>query len=219
MKIKYIKTCVLVIILAVFSSCNNDDNGTDLSVDYYPFTAADTENLLVDVPEVSDVLTYTNQQGEELSFQVSRSINGPTRSSTLINFAFRAGENTFRYDVQTIEMDFLGSPDPSKVFTFAIGKTPDNELKGIIEFVLWNAIDDSTISSTETIVLDFDASTTQLSFNGMVYENVITIYSQNEASIGTYFGVERNMHTIYYDKNYGIVGFDDTFGNEWRIEN
>ncbi|MBD3581513.1 hypothetical protein [Flavobacterium selenitireducens] len=54
-----------------------------------------------------------------------------------------------------------------------------------------------------------------ISFNGNTYQKVVVIDSQTGNS-GSGNGFRLNANKMYYDFNYGLVGFDDLDGNQWR---
>jgi len=68
--------------------------------------------------------------------------------------------------------------------------------------------------------LNYDDPTSTLSSNGFIYNKVHIIDRDNGNWVNTDLGGTFNMAKyIYFDEDYGIIGFDSYDGQQWRLEN
>ena len=60
-----------------------------------------------------------------------------------------------------------------------------------------------------------------MTFGGKTYSKVMVFKSNKTVVIGAENQLPirpRNVHIVYYDYNYGIIGFDDLDGKLWRLQ-
>ncbi|WP_299209168.1 hypothetical protein [uncultured Dokdonia sp.] len=207
---------IIVLVWLICMGCSNDDGN---QTEYHPFSEEDRNNLLIRVPEKDAIISYENQNGEVFSFRVQNSESGLVGAYGG-GGGFAGGGTTllYNYDTQLIEMEFLNEPDPFPIFTLCISKNRDDSLKATLYFELWNKTTDETFPSVETLDLDFSAPRTTLTIDEKTYNDVIIYTSEINEVNGSWFGIDRNVHTIYYDVLYGCIGYDDLNGNMWRIK-
>ncbi len=187
---------------------------------YYHFRDNDFDKLLSF--EMSQIIKYKNEieNENEIIFEVTKVSDDYKKQYTVTSMT--AGVlHYFYYDVQEIELKaYPNIPIRYKLRRFPIdveqAKDDDfteypSDFKGNLYFPYWNEI--------EAINLDinFDDERTSMLVNGINYENVYVFESGNPDPIVISTTFVKNVNTIYYDLHYGIIGFDDIDGREWRI--
>lgn len=115
--------------------------------------------------------------------------------SSFNNGSFKLGYARFPKDL-SLAMDKVYTEQPSK---FAIQ----------LFFKQWNG------NPMHVINFDSEFETSSMSINGITYENVCTI----ESGVSENGEDCSNVKTIYYDLFFGLIGYDETDGKEWRLSN
>ncbi len=54
--------------------------------------------------------------------------------------------------------------------------------------------------------------------NNRTYANVLVFESNKDVVLEPSNIYPKNVNVIYYEYNYGVIGFDDLNGNQWRIQ-
>ncbi|MEE9407625.1 MAG: hypothetical protein V3V28_06070 [Polaribacter sp.] len=218
------KAIYLTAIIIFMSSCNNfgdlfgDDNN---SIAYYNFKDSDL-NKLLDY-KINDSLVFVNQLNEKRKFLILNSKKAKRRYSVGMGFFGGGAASYFYYDEKEIEIESLDSIH--LCFDIRFSRWPidtdqakddyykefPSKLNGYLKyFPYWNG-EDSYID-----IIDLRIKT-NLNIKGKIYNNVIILKSDNnQIIIGNNYN--KDVHIIYYDEKYGIIGFDDLNGNEWRIK-
>ncbi len=218
----------LLVLTLLMSSCKKENNNSVLP--YYQFTEEDRSKLLVS-SDAGKQLVYKNEDGEERRFKI---IASSTEKLSYVTGTFWSNYVTtyFYYDQQHILLQYA---DVTTAYDFEITlqryplgsdynlQTP---VKGspafiaYIRFPLWNKYSD-TLTFDNKFFIDFTLPVTSLTLNGKVYPNVRTIESGETQSLGltsSQPAFQMNVNKLYYDQNYGIIGFDDTDGKRWRLQ-
>ena len=214
---------VLVFGTLFLLSCDRAEN-TDESdgLPYYEFTQAERTNLII-APKVGDQINYKNQDGEIISFKVKVAENGKKTYGTG-NFSSSSGMKHFYYDQQEISMWYVDGNNLSKcdikIYKYPLDAnynvnppvvgTPT--FGGSIDFPLW--------IGTSSITIDFNSPLSTMTVGGKTYSKVRTFNSSNTTVLpNSPLPIRpRNVNVLYYDYNYGIIGFDDLNGKLWRLQ-
>ena len=165
-----------------------------------------------------------------LKFKIYNSKIGKT---TFITGSFAGSYTTqhFHYDRQEISMWYVeGRANSSceiNILKYPVGSNYQTQYPvigtptfyGYFTFPLWNGYDGTTVYRN-TIAVNFDIPTTTMTFNGKTYKKV-RIFESNRTEVleptNTLPFYPKNVNVIYYDYNFGIIGFDDLNGKLWRI--
>ena len=213
------------------SGCSREQiNDYDDGLPYYQFTQDEKTKLII-APKVNDQIIYKNQDGEVIIFKVRQSETGKTVFSTG-NFASSYSTKHFYYDRQIISMWYVEGYFYTKcdinIQKFPIGSnyqinplivgTP--KFYGYFEFPLWNGYNGTDIYDNY-ISINFDNPTITMTFNGKTYSKVRVFESNKLEVLSSNNNLPfrpKNVNIIYYDYNYGIIGFDDLNGKLWRLQ-
>lgn len=227
------KIVIIMLTIGTFflNSCNrNNELEKSDGLPYYQFTLEE-KNKLINKPNVGSEIIYVNQDNELLKFKIYDSELGKTTFSTGTFWGNYTSQH-FHYDRQkismwyaegytysTCEINILKYPVDSNYQTqYPTIGTP--KFYGYFTFPLWNGYN-GTDEYNNTISIDFDMPTTTMSFNGKTYTKV-KIFESNKTKVlaptNTFPFYPKNVNVIYYDYNYGIIGFDDLNGKYWRMQ-
>jgi len=221
----------LMLLFAAFLqfSCSSNDPESD-GLPYYQFTQAEATKL-INEPKIGDEIIYKNQEKELLKFKVYRSKKGKTTYSTG-SFWGSYSNKHFHYDRQELAMwyaeGYTASGCEITIQKYPIGSNYQTQFPvlgtpkfyGYFTFPLWNGYNGTDIHN-ETIAINFDIPTINMTFNGKTYSKVIKIESHKTEVLNPSNALPfypRNVAIIYYDFNYGIIGFDDLNGKLWRLQ-
>lgn len=222
----------ITLIFATFFSigCSIDDKPKSDGLPYYQFTQEE-RNQLISNSNVGDEIIYKNQDNNLIKFKTYNSKTGKTTFATG-NFSSSYATQHFHYDRQEIamwyseglaasicEINILKYPVGSNYQTqYPVIGTP--KFYGYFEFPLWNGYDGTDIYEN-TISINFDLSTRTMTFNGKTYSKVRVFESNRTVVLEPNNKLPlypKNVNIIYYDDNYGIIGFDDLNGKLWRLQ-
>ena len=207
------------------ASCDRGEGNSDLEagLPYYQFTDSEKANLVI-APKVDDQIVYKNQDGDVITFKVKGSELGKTVYSTG-NFSSSSSMKHFFYDRQEISMWYVDNDLRAKS-TINISKYPlgsnynvDPPITGTPTFAGW--IDFPLWNGGSYLYLDFNSVLYPMTFGGKTYSKVMVFKSNKTVVIGAENQLPirpRNVHIVYYDYNYGIIGFDDLDGKLWRLQ-
>jgi len=220
---------VLFIGIFIFNSCSKDEPENE-GLPYYQFSIDET-NKLINKPNVADEIIYKNQDNELIKFKVYSSEKGKTTYKTG-SFAGGYSNAHFHYDRQQIKMWYaeghLLSNCEINIQKYPVGSNYQispivvgiPKFYGYFNFPLWNGYYGTDIYNNN-ISIDFLQPTVTISFNGKTYTKV-RIFESNRTEIlsptNTLPFYPRNVHKIFYDDNFGIIGFDDLNGKLWRLQ-
>ena len=213
------------LLITFISSCNSDDDMKDRA--YYHFEDTDYDKIIS--YNTNQILEFRNENNEVLSFEV---INNTLDFKTT-NYAYNAGlwssdpKKTFDFDKKIIELVPSENPYSNDNLRIAFKRFPidwstaeENEFKKypsrfiafLDDFPFWNKNNGSNAVGG-TAIINYSNATTQMEINNFIYENVYTLSSNNP----TIENGGQDVNIIYYDKYYGIIGFDDLNDLHWRL--
>ena len=183
------------------------------------FTLADRDSLLQGYKARDEIITFKNQNGNELNYKVLSNMT-ETRGYYSGTFWGSSTWLVFCYDRQVIEMELLENPDPTCPTKIVLYKQEDNRISGGIHFPLWNSYGSvsNELNDYANVELDFREDIQVISLNGKVYDKVLLIESDSTEPLGDFGPLPKTINKLYYDINDGIIGFDDLDGIEWRLD-
>ncbi|MBA4317120.1 MAG: hypothetical protein C0412_01850 [Flavobacterium sp.] len=217
------------ILIFILQSCISVDETKEDSLPYYQFTNDELKKLITK-SDIGDERIYKNQDNEFIKFIIYKSQIEKSLFSTG-NFSSRYSSNHYYYDNQEVLMWYkegnvyssckikiIKYPEGSNYQTqYPIVGTP--KFYGYFEFPIWNGYNKDN-QYDNTIYINFDLPTIIMNFNEKTYLKVrvfesgkTTILSPSVPTL-----MENNVNKIYYDDNYGIIGFDDINGKLWRLQ-
>jgi hypothetical protein len=203
----------LVSCVFLFNSCDKSSEPDDTP--YYQFLTADIDKLL-QAYEVGVTFNFINQDDEQRSFVVTDISNtkeevrsqgglGPATPSILI----------YSFDKKVIELKSSNSDTNYWSIIFIRKPIHESELEGssltgtVKTFPHWNPS-----YYPGGVSIDYSLDTTSKSFNGATYLEVYTI---EVLDVNT--NDPDSITLMYYDEKFGIIGFDDLKGKQWRLQN
>ena len=222
---------LLLIVLLLGCTRENIEDGDGLP--YYEFTTAEKDQLVL-VPQVGDEIVFKNQDLEILKFVVGSSITGKTTYTKWSSGFWGPSYATDRFHYDSQKIEYLSTDHyANDMYRINIMKYPINrnynayppitgtpKFYGYFTFPLWNGYRD-TDPMLNSIEIDFNTPTNSMFFNGKTYSNVSVYFSNRTEVLNPSNSIPdhpRNVHIIYYDYHYGIIGFDDLNGKNWRLE-
>lgn len=212
-----IKFSVCIAMCNILYSCTTNDDKRGEETPYYNFQDEDKVLLLDNYNNPSKRLVFKNQENEELSFIFKKFEEYKKDYSSFsggLGPVLGPTNTDFFYDVRKIEFEFEQFQEPLADLEFTFSRFSDT-LRGGIRFPLWN-IDKFYLSSEP---IKFNETAIEMTISGVTYDNVVKINS-GETSVEYMIGqFPRNVNVIYYDLLYGLIGFDDLNGKEWRLQN
>lgn len=195
---------------------------------YYNFKEEDYEKVLNF--EKGQSITFQNNLGEITDYKVTRvvnntKVNANTTNGTLRDFEIPLPFNdpvSFQYDYQITDFNEIDTPFgfkygfirlPKDLYQAQKNQYDDypSQFIGQIYFIKWNSFDNSWV-----INIDFNATTSSMTFYGITYKNVYTIETGNPNIGSCYFS---EVNKVYYDLHAGIIGYDTIDGTQWRLTN
>jgi len=232
---KYIKTLKqlyaysFILILLMPISCIVKPQ-TNLQA-YYEFKDEDFDKLM-DF-ELNQEVIYKEESGETITYYVEQVTDDYKKQKVSGGGGFFGlslpTDYHFYYDEQTTE--FTVNPRIYKIrYTFIRHPLNDSQatensyseqsssFTGFIYFINWNGTQWDGYETSDGILIDFETETISMTVNNITYENVYVITSENTEPLVNGV-IIRKANVIYYDKHHGIIGFDETDGKTWRLNN
>lgn len=210
---KSIKIVIILVLLACFYSCEDDDQQKEIP--YYAFDSEDFPFLLDSYNDSDLRLEFKNQDDDEVSF-IFKNFEQTKEAYTVGGGGFgppSASETLYHYDKIVLEFTFEQYNEPLANLKFWFLKSSEG-FKGSLQFPLWN-IDRFYLSS---IPINFQGETSQMTIDGVTFNDVISIPSVDTSVKFTVGNFQRNVNVLYYDLYKGLIGFDDLDGGEWRLD-
>jgi hypothetical protein len=219
---KATKVLVLCFLTLILAGCTADDGYTD-GKPYYRFTQSDREKLFI-LPTVGNTKAYQNQDGETITFTIQEAEQGKTTYSTG-SFWGNYGTVHFHYDHQFASMSYvpgyLATQSTIELKRYPLNWNDQIEnanegapaFFGDLIFPLWNGYSNS-------IRIQFNLSQLSMTFNGKTYDKVNIFTSGRSEVLDPDIQLPfrpKNVYKIYYDYSYGVIGFDDLNGKQWRL--
>ena len=205
-------------------NCSRNEIVKNIEIPYYQFTQDERTNLVIQ-PKINDEFIYKNQFNELMKFTVYRS-DILKNAETTASFLSQATIN-FYYENQEIVMHTAGTNNEYKIDILKYpvdsnysGQNPvvgTPTFYGFIDFPAWNGYFGNETHVNE-IVINFNFPTTTMTFQGKTYSKVRVFESNKTVVLDPTYTYKRNVHIVYYDYNYGVIGFDDLDGKLWRLQ-
>ena len=187
------KNLFLVSVLLTLFSCRVSEENPHA---YYKFDQADQSKLLNHLT-VGKVVKYNNQEDEVLTFTVQDVNESTSNDSNSPMF----GDKWIHLDQKTITL-----ANQNRNINYHFVKRPvDYDLAFQQVPKLIDAYVQGTVDGQ---LIDYNSATQSLNANGVTYENVFIYTAQQPFEI---------YQKIYYDTQVGLVGFDLSDGNQWRL--
>jgi hypothetical protein len=188
---------------------------------YYNFRDTDFEKILN--IESNSSMIYRNQFNEEIILETGNISSNYKTQYEEHNFVVGSTKH-FYYDRKEI---YATSDFPSYDIIYRFRRFPmdfeqakENDFTeypsnfiGKFNMFAWNGE-----VTNEFVYIDYNTETIEMLINGMDFNEVIVLNSNNMEEI-VYPNYIKNVNVIYYDKVNGIIGFDDVNGKHWRIQN
>ena len=212
------KKFTLILISVLLLSCETEE----INEPYYNFSDSDLDKSLN--LQLNETIKFKNQFNEYISYDINEVSSDFMRSWSDGSWVISSWTILyFYYDEKII---ILNSNSTDNFIKYKFNRLPINieqaeknrftkfpsKFNSEVYFHLWNGIDDRG-----RIIIDYEKETESKIINGKKYQNVIKIESGNNNPINN--NPSKNVNIIYYDINYGIVGYDDLNNNKWRITN
>lgn len=202
----------------LFFSCSTPENKEyfNETVPYYKFSNSDSEYLLNSVYPINSIINFKNQNNEILSFKVI-SKEKTRKEESYGTFWGSYSSLMYYYDSQTIFLKSITENDENAFLKLEVYKGSSGNVLGGFYFYKWNGYYQGYYKNNENYNLITEPKIS-LQINNLTYNKVIVIDSDH-TDFYTTANYTANVNKMYYDINYGIIGFDDLSNNHWRIVN
>jgi hypothetical protein len=218
-----LKTVVLAATGVLIVSCSEGGATVHgMEVPYYTFEAADM-NLTLDYNyKENQVITYQNQFGEQLRFKVTSTTNKKHGS---YNGSFWGSYSSleYYYDSKLVYLraldDYEGTEiEPSLIYAFS---KSGGTFRNTVNMPLYNIenatfLDEMDRPYNISLTGFNTAQKNSMTINGHVFERVVQINSVSTEPL-SYAGLNKDISTVYYDYNFGIIRFDGLDGKIWQV--
>jgi hypothetical protein len=222
---------VMILVSLLLLNCSENNDSSSIGVACYKFRNSDLEKLLPYVE--NQIIVFKNQNGEERKFKVSSVDKNYRKSYLTSGIGIFTNNASVIYDYDQKQIAFEEFPSAIKSFEINVARSPINyELAksnniteypsifsgGIQYFPYWNG-EVGSKSWEIYIPIDYSLGKTNLSCNGVEYNDVLFLKSNNnqitESNNPNYV---RNVNILFFDEKKGLIGFDDLDGKEWRLQ-
>lgn len=222
---KTIHSVSLIFICSILISCSENDGDYYPNLPYFQFKNQDAPNLL-NLPELNSILTFVNQNNEELYFDVVKSESGRQLHSTG-NWVY-GSTKYFYFDEQQVHLrstllDLNYSFRFLKISTNRGPKKFNDGRNGKPRIISKESRLITNIgrygpfnNGNQHALIDYKNSI-KMSFNNKQYNRVNKIDLTKTESRYNDWPLP-TLNYIYFDVNEGFIGFDDRNGNEWRLK-
>ena len=213
---------LMLIVSLVVTSCSPKNDMDDER--YFRFKDSDKSLLIKHNYQVDQIITYRNNDGQELNFKVI--LNETKKSSYFTGGTFSGGSlfNNY-YDNKIIRFEVLeyGNCGRHSIVNYIFSKN-DNTFKNGINVPMWNVSNytfiDEIQNPTNIMMTNYNEQTKiGMSINNHFFDKVVVIESGSDDNNqnGTYGVINRNINKVFYDYNFGIIQFNDIDGKEWKL--
>lgn len=225
------KIILTFFIIHFLASCSKDDTPQqyDDGKKYYKFSSSEYDLMINYNYTPNQVITYQNQFGEQLHFEV---IFNETKKSEYCESSYFSGifggncEFKYYYDNKSIRLKIIENQNANYAEYFVLYhfSKSDGIFKNALNLPIWNVYNTSYIDKIQNpisvgLTTYNSVIRTTLNINGHLFSKVVEIDSNSSAlSLYSSGGIlERNVNKIYYDFDFGIIQFDDINGKKWRV--
>ncbi|MBC7643363.1 MAG: hypothetical protein H7174_13690 [Flavobacterium sp.] len=216
------KKCIIFFVILIIS-CTKDIDEVKDELPYFSFITEDN-NVLLNLDQVGKILTFKNQNNDNLLFEVVTNKKEKQLHSKG-NWVYASySEKYFYYDQKTIALRCT-LPTPDLIIKINRWPTSFSDGRDGIGFsvsksskMVANINVDTFNSSEPSIYFEYTYSTETMIINGFTYNNVLKIEIQNSQFTNPGWLLPK-INFLYFDFNKGVIGFDDINNNEWRLQN
>lgn len=219
---KVILSLLLIISFLGSISCS-DNNNTESLYPYYKFSEQDKQMLTSYDYTKDKVITYQNQDGEQLHFKV---ISNELKKYGYYTGTFSStGSLDYYYDSKIVRFEILENQDKfdEEQVIYVFSKSEDIFKIGI-KFPIWNINSNTFIDELDrpiniNLIQFVNATKVQMTVNGHQFQKVVAIETNTNDVLPNNWGgdLPNNVNKVYYDFDFGIVQFNDINGNEWKV--
>ena len=228
---------VIMFVLFGFSSCKNRNVEPESRYHYYSFNDVDKKWLLNGFKK-GDVVIYVNDKKEKAIFQVNYAeITLRDELTVGMGFFTTYAAKYFEYDRQDVRLSCISTPYLGEI-NITIRKFPIDgsayevlqnppknklleQLTVQVDVPKWNYVSNTGYPTlTDALIKDDICCATPMVINNKTYNQVFTILSGNNQPYTpcptgclTY-----DVNTMLYDKEKGVVGWENIAGEKWMIE-
>jgi len=217
MKKLLLLTATLTIILMNGCSKKNEDTA------HYQFTTEDNQKMLDFID--NDTIVYQNQLNQEIKYVAEKGDGIQKRQYTTdqwlkpyeFNYYFYYDyKHLYVQQVKTVEglscfgMIYYFSRMPIDIRDATVNSYELLESELVASFSI------DRYNKEELLRVDFKAARSEMLIGDTLYKHVTTYKSGNNDAIEGL--CTKDFNVIYYDDHKGIIGFDDVYGNQWRIK-
>lgn len=213
-----VRCFLLIFIITKTLSCEKVPEDVEPQKAYYQFT--DEDLAIIPNYEQGDIFILKNQDQEVITFYVYSS---RYEKRQRVRHGLFASTEKYFYDYYSALIDtYIDHKNVRGSITFRrypidvdqarsnyTQQYPD-KLYGTISFPLQNVMGRlNFIDDYEKII--------EMNYNGISYSNVRVFKTGSMDPYITPGDVKKTAHTFYYAHGVGFIGFDDIYGNEWRL--
>lgn len=210
-------TAALTIIMMIGCSKKNKDAA------HYQFTAEDKQKILDFID--NDTIVYQNQLNQEIKYFGAKGYGIQKYQYVTDHWLMPHEYNYyFYYDNKQLFVSQISTGEGVNCFgmSYDFKRMPIDIRKAransddLLESELVASFSIDRYNSDEWLRVDYKASKSEMLIGDTLYKHVTTYKSGNNNAISGY--CTRDFNVIYYDDYKGVIGFDDVYGNQWRIK-
>ncbi len=229
--------CVLIMFAVIgLSSCKLFSE-PESRYHYYSFNDTDKKWLLKGFKK-DDIVTYVNDKKEKAVFQVKLAEIGLKQEYTVgMGFFTTYAAKYFEYDCQYVRLSCISTPYLGEINItirkFPIDASPyevpesrpknklPEQLTVQINVPKWNYVSNTGYPTlSDAFIKDNICCATPMVINNKIYNQVFTILSGNNQPYTpcTTGCLTYDVNKMLYDKEKGVVGWENITGEKWMIE-
>ncbi|MCG2420076.1 hypothetical protein K8089_13685 [Aequorivita sp. F47161] len=201
---------ILSILFLLLASCQPSDSGP-----YYNFSNLDYQSIPEEYRDIGKIFVFKNAENDEVKIKpLYYSLKKEFESG--IGFGQPRGDSYY-YDNLWIEIDLMSIEIPDKPegycesISININKSP---YKGLYVKLLIPTYSGQSCTGGGFTEFEPFEGLTQMVINNKTYNKVKIISTNNYFTLYT----DSQVDKVYYDMDYGIIGFDDSQNNkEFRL--
>jgi hypothetical protein len=209
---KPIKIILLIVALVCLAASCKKEPVT------YRFTEEDKLKLLPHYIE-GKIFTFANENGETRKFKIEKVYPDQVAQYWLPGGLGGANQEYFFHEYKGFAIIDLTTQNTFgliiKCFPVNLEEAKLNIYKKFPSLLIGSF--DSNLPYYFSIEFEYDMNKTTISINGINYQNIFEILNQNSANKTG--GMLIDAVKIYFDEYQGLIGFDDYYGKQWRLEN
>ena len=225
---KIITTLILVSLGMSFQACyfDWDEDEQFERLPYFKFEKSDADLFINFEYKIGGIVNFIDNSNDSLSFRVKKSEMGKSLYSERKNGLFgSSSKKHFYYDKQEIILYPVDLESFQDDLRFSLYRWPKEIDRSVYPTVI--SYDSSFLfyigfsafwNSQNAKELDYSQPVLSITLNDKHYHNVWTIELDFPKSFNENWRLP-SVQFIYFQKNVGIVGFEDFENNIWTIDN